>query len=82
MPWVSSPRAHDPRVPALGCAVKQFRGERPVVVLTGEIEIRPAFLGALEAGEVPVTFALLCRVADALGVRPHMLVERAEEIAS
>ncbi len=82
MPWVPYRRPDDPRVAALGRAVKQLRGKRSMVMLAGEIEIRPAFLEALEVGEVPVTFALLCRVADALGVRPHKLVERAEEIAS
>ncbi len=66
----------------LGEAIRRHRvtAKLSVEELADEAHMRPAYLLALEAGEIPATYDVLRRVADALVVPTSSLVWFAETL--
>jgi transcriptional regulator with XRE-family HTH domain len=66
------------RVVALGRAIEQVRVERGLSLaqLAG---MAPAYVEAVEAADFSITYVVLWRIADGLGVPAHELVQLAHE---
>ncbi|TFW17551.1 helix-turn-helix domain-containing protein [Duganella callida] len=74
-----SPSRHDPRLVALGSAIRSLRKQRKLsqeqlAELAGADR---SHLGRLERGDNEIAFLLLCRLADALGVTVAQLTNEA-----
>lgn len=72
------------RVVALGRAITQFRVERGLSVaqLADTVGITRAYVEAVEAGDFSITYVVLWRLADGLGVPAYELVQLAHELPS
>jgi transcriptional regulator with XRE-family HTH domain len=75
-----SPSRHDPKLVALGSAIRALRKERKLsqeelAELAGADR---SHLGRLERGDNEIAFLLLCRLADALSVTVAQIMEEAQ----
>ncbi|MCW2951041.1 MAG: hypothetical protein JWQ48_211 [Conexibacter sp.] len=80
---MSSPReVLRARVVALGRAIEQVRVERGLSVaqLADAVGMAPAYVEAVEAADFSITYIVLWRIADGLGVPAHELVQLAHEL--
>jgi transcriptional regulator with XRE-family HTH domain len=68
---------------ALGRAIREFRVSVGITqeALADRSHLHRTYIGGIERGERNVSFGNLLRVADALGVRPSMLLAAAEDLA-
>lgn len=74
-----SPRRHDPKLVALGQAIRERRknlriSQERLAELAGADR---SHLGRLERGDNEIAFLLLCRVAEALNVTVAQLMDDA-----
>jgi transcriptional regulator with XRE-family HTH domain len=67
---------------ALGRAITQLRGERNLTVadVARGARLRPIYVQLVEEAEIGVSYLVMCRLADALGVAPHELIALAHEL--
>ncbi len=72
------------RVVALGRAITELRVERglSVVQLAERVGMARAYVEAVEAADFSITYSVLWRVADGLGIPAHELVQLAYELPS
>ncbi len=70
------------RVVALGRAIAELRVERGLSVaqLAERVGMARAYVEAVEAGDFSITYSVLWRLADGLGVPAHELVQLAHEL--
>jgi transcriptional regulator with XRE-family HTH domain len=73
--------ARSPQHAALGQAVRQLRraGGLSQEAFAASCRLHRTYIGGIERGERNVSFANLLRIADALDVRPSVLLERYED---
>jgi transcriptional regulator with XRE-family HTH domain len=70
------------RAVALGRAITQLRVERDLSVaqFAGVVGMAPAYVEAVEAADFSISYVVLWRLADGLGVPAHELVQLAHEL--
>jgi transcriptional regulator with XRE-family HTH domain len=70
------------RVVALGRAIARLRVEGGMSVgqLAESVGMAPAYVEAVEAADFSITYVVLWRIADGLGVPAHELVQLAHEL--
>lgn len=74
-----SPSRHDPKLVALGSAIRVLRKQRKLSQeqLADLAGADRSHLGRLERGDNEIAFLLLCRLADALGVTVAQIMTQA-----
>ncbi len=70
------------RVVALGRAITEVRVERGMSVaqFADAVGMASAYVEAVEAGDFSISYSVLWRLADGLGVTAHELVQLAHEL--
>ena len=79
MPHKSTLYAGDRALAALGRALRELRQEHGLSqeALAVDAEVERSYLGAVERGEVNVTFMVLTRICRELKVKPSEAMSRA-----
>ena len=65
---------------ALAFVVKKYRNDKSISQLSNEIGLSKSIWSDVERGKKDIQFSTFCRIAEALEVKPSLLIQEIEEI--